>query len=338
MIDAKGVASLHNVVDVLPRFLSVIPDGSTRVRALCPFHDDHKMSLIADSRRNRMKCFACGWGGNSIAFVMEYMNKTFPEAVDILHSQSGGVGSVVKQTLKTTVNEYAIVTPEWDATLEDAKHYKLGYPTNMYRYELENGYMYICRYETADGKEMAPLTFRKGNGKSKWMFKGLPNNRPLYRIKEALRHLTIVLVEGEKCVDALVEVADKIGVGVTTWMGGANSLHLTDFSTIRNSLKIYWPDNDAQGMSAMCCANHLIGDESLIMRIIPLNYALPKGYDCADSEWNEQTLKAHLDSSKYHTVSNTFSVIPQVGTGTMYEYGDKNGRWYFGKVKTKEQL
>lgn len=54
----------------------------------------------------------------------------------------------------------------------------------------------------------------------------------------------MVLVEGEKCVDALMQV----GIVATTAMGGAaTALEKTDWSPLAGKTVIVWPDNDEAG-------------------------------------------------------------------------------------------
>ncbi|MFC3053226.1 DUF3987 domain-containing protein [Kordiimonas pumila] len=57
------------------------------------------------------------------------------------------------------------------------------------------------------------------------------------------RSRPVILVEGEKCVDAL----SKLGFLATTSMGGSNAAHFTDWSPLRGRDIIIWPDNDEPG-------------------------------------------------------------------------------------------
>lgn len=51
--------------------------------ALCPFHKDRKPSLF--TKNNFFYCFACGWSGNTIKFLMERDKISFVEAVKRLN-------------------------------------------------------------------------------------------------------------------------------------------------------------------------------------------------------------------------------------------------------------
>lgn len=55
--------------------------------ALCiaPAHDDRRPSMHWNKKNNTVKCFSCGWGGDSIDILMiQNQNITFIEAVKIL--------------------------------------------------------------------------------------------------------------------------------------------------------------------------------------------------------------------------------------------------------------
>ena len=59
---------------------------------LCPFHDDRRPgSFYVNLDSGAFTCFSCGAkGGDTIAFVMQRYELTFPEAVEYL-SQRWGV-------------------------------------------------------------------------------------------------------------------------------------------------------------------------------------------------------------------------------------------------------
>lgn len=75
--------------------------------------------------------------------------------------------------------------------------------------------------------------------------------RPLYNTEnKKSTHTKVLLVEGEKCVDA---VQAKYGdlIWVTTWIGGGGALKHSDFSELKEFEKIYfWQDADKTGDTA----------------------------------------------------------------------------------------
>ncbi len=50
----------------------------------CPFHDEKTPSFTVSASKGIYKCFGCGKGGNSVSFVMEHENYSYPEALKYL--------------------------------------------------------------------------------------------------------------------------------------------------------------------------------------------------------------------------------------------------------------
>ncbi len=48
---------------------------------LCPFHNEKTPSFTVSPAKGIFKCFGCGKGGNSVNFIMEHENLTYPEAL-----------------------------------------------------------------------------------------------------------------------------------------------------------------------------------------------------------------------------------------------------------------
>ena len=60
------------IVDVVSDFIDLKKKGIDYV-GICPFHDDHNLGNFKVSpRKNIAKCFACGWSGDPLKFLMEY--------------------------------------------------------------------------------------------------------------------------------------------------------------------------------------------------------------------------------------------------------------------------
>jgi len=72
-----------------------------------------------------------------------------------------------------------------------------------------------------------------------------PDPRPLYNLVQVVREPEIILVEGEKCAEALI----RAGICATTAMNGSNApVEQTDWSPLRGRKVVIWPDNDAAGL------------------------------------------------------------------------------------------
>jgi len=75
-----------------------------------------------------------------------------------------------------------------------------------------------------------------------------PRIRPLYklaRIASAGMNEVVIVVEGEKCADALAE----LGYLVTTTFGGCKALAKSDLTPLAGRSVIIWPDHDDPGNS-----------------------------------------------------------------------------------------
>lgn len=125
-------------------------------------------------------------------------------------------------------------------------HPNLGEPSERHVYTDQTGapLVTVCRYDNSD---------KRDNSRPKKEFRPFchlcqawhaPKSRPLYRL-DALAKFDgpVVLVEGEKCADAL----NEIGILSVTAFGGCNGVGKTDFSPLRGRDVIIWPDNDEPG-------------------------------------------------------------------------------------------
>ena len=99
-------------------------------------------------------------------------------------------------------------------------HPRHGAPAHVYPYRDHAGdVLYVvARYESSEGKQFCPWTWRDG----RWRPKGPDKPRPLYglnRFKDRPRRA--IVVEGEKAADALQGVVQLSPV--VTWSGGATN-------------------------------------------------------------------------------------------------------------------
>ncbi len=69
-----------DIVDVVSEFVSLRKVGAN-YKGLCPFHDDTTPSFYVSPSRGICHCFSCGKTTNSVGFVMEREQMTYPEAL-----------------------------------------------------------------------------------------------------------------------------------------------------------------------------------------------------------------------------------------------------------------
>ncbi|MBP1680298.1 MAG: primase [Proteobacteria bacterium] len=86
MIDKTSIENLKqrlDIVDVVGSYLELKKNGAN-YKCVCPFHNDTSPSLVVSPSKQIYHCFACGAGGDSIKFVMEYEKLTYPETIEKL--------------------------------------------------------------------------------------------------------------------------------------------------------------------------------------------------------------------------------------------------------------
>ncbi len=181
--------------------------------------------------------------------------------------------------LKDIAAYYALGSPRQE---------KLKIPDKRYIYLSDNGDIICCvfRYEHKDGsKEFLPLN--KATGKHEF-----PLPRPLYRLPQLLKANKVILVEGEKCADALVGA----GFTATTLMGGANTkIEKTDLSILTGKDVILWPDNDLPGRKyADNLAEALLKLPVASLKITPPTPEKPVKWDAADAVAENYDIYTHL--------------------------------------------
>lgn len=205
-------------------------------------------------------------------------------------------------------------------------HYARGVPTRHWEYRGQAGELLglVCRFDASDGsKDIQPLTWCQGsNGRREWRYKAWREPRPLYgldRIQPPPSPLDVplvIVVEGEKCADALYEALGRT-VAVVTWPGGARATDKADFAPLKGMRVICWPDADAKidkttstrlpleeqpGMMAMRAVQRACGQMGTQARIVDVGQPgeRPDGWDCADAiaeGWTREQLLAALSTT-----------------------------------------
>lgn len=78
-----------DIVEYIGSFITLKKTGKN-YKAVCPFHDEKTPSFVISQDRQIWRCFgACQKGGDVIAFLMEWENLTFFEALKELAQQAG---------------------------------------------------------------------------------------------------------------------------------------------------------------------------------------------------------------------------------------------------------
>ncbi len=145
----------------------------------------------------------------------------------------------------------------------------------VYHYQTKNGAPW-CEVHRAAGKVIRPFDPATGQyGKP-----AFPIKAPLYRLDEVMGSSAVLVVEGEKCVEA----ARGAGLVATTSIGGTNAYARTDWSSLAGKTVTIWPDNDDPGKKYADAVARLAADagaESVCLVSLPKD--APLKWDIADA-------------------------------------------------------
>ena len=84
----EQILSSTDVVDVISDYVNLTRKGAN-YWGLCPFHGEKTPSFSVSSAKQIYYCFGCHKGGDSVRFLMEYDNMSFPEAMAHLAAKAG---------------------------------------------------------------------------------------------------------------------------------------------------------------------------------------------------------------------------------------------------------
>jgi len=177
----------------------------------------------------------------------------------------------------------------------------LGPVTAKWDYHDEDGRLIACvyRYDPPGGKQFRPWDVVNRQRKA-------PEPRPLYNrpgIKDADQ---VVLVEGEKAAEALIQQ----GVSATTAMFGASApVEKTDWSPLKGKRLLIWPDKDSAGWRYAEAA----GQAALEAGAVSVAILMPPGdkpdkWDAADA------VDEGMDVAEFIAKSERRAVRPEKGS------------------------
>ena len=289
------------------------------VRCFSPAHDDSSPSCSVNLVKGVYSCHGCGIKGNAFTYLVGIRGISREEAGKLLSEKGWNDEGIAKlredhqqeidrkQGLPAYVDDvrpYLRSKKGEDVAKLIATHdYKLGDGTlvcRLGRYEKLN------KENKGNVPKVLPYTPRGGGG----FWNCWPNHTgvpaadkttelmPLYRLPELLARMQahpeaqVLVVEGEKCVDALVSAKNPPKGGMlpcTTAPGGSNAkIDKVDWSPLYGHRKLIVADMDQAGRDhAEKVAKYLVTNQQGEVKIVmPLGEG---GYDvgdaCADGGW-----------------------------------------------------
>lgn len=137
-----------------------------------------------------------------------------------------------------------------DAAPAPEAHVVRGRPEARWAYFDADGALlgYIYRFKTSDGgKEIIPCCWAKNEqtGRSEWRWLSFPDPRPLYGLDRFTGKEYVLVVEGEKCVDAAHNALGQ-WFDVVSWPGGGKAVSKANWTALAGRKVIIWPDCDAK--------------------------------------------------------------------------------------------
>jgi len=232
----------------------------------CPFHSEKTASFTVFNGRNgaeMMHCFGCGAKGDVLDFVQMIKGVKLPDAIEILTGRKAA-GHNVRPRQIETVDPYKGIIP-----VDPAGEIKVGQTVRVYnpkRAGTDRAWgklvpSLVHPYRKADGSLMGYVLRREmqGGGKETPMirFVELPDGtkcwsrfpfekpRMLYGLDRIADKKQVIVVEGEKCRDAMEAATGRACV---SWPGGTQGVKYVDWSPLAGRNVVIWPDNDDPGM------------------------------------------------------------------------------------------
>ncbi len=82
-VTVDKIIEASRIEEVVGDFVNLKKRGASLL-GLCPFHDEKTPSFNVSVAKGIFKCFGCGKGGDSVRFVMDHENASYPEALRYL--------------------------------------------------------------------------------------------------------------------------------------------------------------------------------------------------------------------------------------------------------------
>ncbi|WP_422472591.1 AAA family ATPase [Endozoicomonas sp. ALB032] len=285
-LDAEEVK--RRIQERLPEYLAwLFPNGKKRGQKFVLGNVQGKKgkSLEVELGSGLWHDFESGEGGDIISLTAEHqkldVQRDFPEIIQFMADWLG----------------MPSFTPP--ATANHQEEYEdLGHHTGKWDYHNAEGNLIACvyRYDTSEGKEFRPWDVKTRKTKA-------PNPRPLYNQPGIKVADEVLLVEGEKAAQALIDS----GYCATTAMNGAKApTDKTDWSPLKNKRVLVWPDHDEAGLLYAQQAAQSISDAGAASVIIlkPPEQQ-PEKWDAADAVAEAFDIRHWLITTRRKTIKES---------------------------------
>ena len=215
----------------------------------------------------------------------------FPEIVSSVHEWLGMPLGTATYSVPNTIQSSSepCLSQTTPFPLSSGSSEGLGIPTGQWNYEDADGTLLACvyRYDTPKGKQFRPWDVKARAYRA-------PNPRPLYNQSGMVTVDTVIVVEGEKCAQTLID----LGLCATTAMNGAKApIDKTDWSPLQGKHVIIWPDHDVPGQEyAHRLVTKLKSLDLLSLSLVAVPDDKPESWDAADAFEEGLDIEAFLQA------------------------------------------
>ena len=238
---------------------------------------------LASSKAGLWHDFATGEGGDIIslwaAATGRVSSEAFPDLMDDIRRWLGGPGparstrqaAATGAKKQTPVDELGPVTAKWDYVDDDGRLIACVY-----------------RYDPPGGKQFRPWDVRARKARA-------PDPRPLYNRPAIKAADEVILAEGEKAAQALIDQ----GLVATTAMNGASApVEKTDWSPLKSKRVLIWPDRDEPGWRyALAAAQAVLEAGAAAVSVLRPPDGKPDKWDAADAVAEGMDVTAFIASA-----------------------------------------
>jgi hypothetical protein len=231
------------VIDALDRLGFKPRRSGPGVLAFCPAHADkrHPSLSVSPGERRPVVC-KCHARGCSYASIMQALG------LWIYSGSSAPPPNRRTYESATRRRKPAAVWKDLRTAAEGMARLMGGTLASVHPYHDPQGreVRAVARFETLEGKVYRQYHRVPGG----WSPGAGGDTAPLYDLPAVLKADTVVVVEGEKCADAMIRFLGDpaaYGIAITTSISGAESSKRTDWTPLAGKRVVVLPDRDKAG-------------------------------------------------------------------------------------------
>lgn len=260
---------------------------------------------VGDTTGSAGKSLKVHLSGDKAGVWMDFANGDTGDLIDLWASVKGIKVAEAKEEAERWLGKAPAPVkterPAWANAIPAAapKPTALPAPTREWTYYTSDGEVF-CHVHRIDKPGQPKIVKPVLPDRSAYGKPSEPKLAPLLNLPEIIRapDAMVVLVEGEKCVDAMAGMVD--GCVPTTMIGGSGAAKHTDWSLLRGRHVVRWPDHDEAGAKWLASTMEALKAAGVasVRDVIP-KADWPKGEDAADRSDGERRfyLKQALEAA-----------------------------------------